>query len=95
MASTYGNLGLIYLTRGELDRAEEMHKKSLAIEEKLGRLEGMASDYGNLGSVALLRGDLAGAQKLWTKARDLFAKVGMPDMVNEMQGWLDELPKDE
>ncbi len=39
----YGNLGLIYQTRGELDRAEEMHKKSLAIEEKLGRQEGMAS----------------------------------------------------
>ena len=88
-----GNLGVIYQTRGELDRAEEMHKKALAIEtrssaarrawrqeqrlrqprdhlpdarrarpgrgdasrrslaidEKLGRQEGMASHYGNLG----------------------------------------------
>ena len=43
MASEYGNLGLIYQTRGELDRAEEMHKKSLAIEEKLGNEEGMAN----------------------------------------------------
>ncbi len=41
-AAAYGNLGLIYRTRGELDRAEEMQKKALAIEEKLGRQEGMA-----------------------------------------------------
>ena len=38
LAARTGNLGLIYRTRGELDRTEEMHKKSLAIEEKLGRL---------------------------------------------------------
>lgn len=34
-AAALGNLGLIYRTRGDLDRAEEMHKKSLAIEENL------------------------------------------------------------
>ena len=50
-AMVLGNLGLIYRTRGELDKAEEMHKKALEINEKLGRLEGMANQYGNLGSV--------------------------------------------
>ncbi len=28
-----------------------MHKKSLEINERLGKLEGMANSYGNLGNV--------------------------------------------
>ena len=32
-AAAYGNLGNIYKTRGDLDRAESMHEKSLAIDE--------------------------------------------------------------
>jgi hypothetical protein len=42
MANTYGNLWVIYQTRGDLDRAEEMHKKALAINEKLGRFSGVS-----------------------------------------------------
>ncbi|CAD7854497.1 MAG: hypothetical protein [Olavius algarvensis Gamma 1 endosymbiont] len=49
MAAIYGNLGILYQTRGDLDQAEAMYKRALAIEEELGRKEGMASDYGNLG----------------------------------------------
>ncbi|MCI0560022.1 MAG: DUF4062 domain-containing protein, partial [Nitrososphaera sp.] len=36
-AAAFGNLGILYKTRGELDRAEEMYQKSLAINEALGR----------------------------------------------------------
>ena len=50
MASNYGNLGLVYKTRGELDKAEEMYKKSLEITS-LGLEGGTAADYGNLGIV--------------------------------------------
>ncbi|MGH8566008.1 MAG: tetratricopeptide repeat protein [Gammaproteobacteria bacterium] len=57
------DLGLIYGTRGELERAEEMHKKSLAINEKLGRQEGMASVYGNLGVIYGTRGELERAER--------------------------------
>ncbi|MCG8509322.1 MAG: DUF4062 domain-containing protein, partial [Rhodospirillales bacterium] len=39
-ASAYGNLGILYATRGDLDRAEEMYRKALAINEALGRKEG-------------------------------------------------------
>ena len=49
IASVYGNLGILYKTRGELDRAEEMFQKALAINEALGHKEGMASVYSNLG----------------------------------------------
>ena len=36
IAAAYGNLGLIYQGRGDLDQAEEMQRKSLAIHEQLG-----------------------------------------------------------
>jgi len=95
MASQYGNLGLIYQTRGDLDQAEAMLRKSLEINEKLGRLEGMAIQYGNLGSVYEQRGDPAKARDLWTKARDLFAQIGMPHMVEKVEGWLARLEGDQ
>ncbi len=92
MGSQYGNLGIVLKTRGDLDEAEKMFRKSLAIEEKLGRAEGMASDYANLGTVFNRRGNLDEARRLWTKARDLYARIGMPHVVKQMQGWLDGLP---
>ena len=75
-ATHIGNLGLIYQARGDLDAAEQMHKKSLAIEEKLGRLEGMATDYGNLGIIYEVRGDLNAAEQMHKKAFDIFEKLG-------------------
>ena len=35
-ASDYGNLGNLYQTRGDLDRAEEMYRKSLALFRAVG-----------------------------------------------------------
>ena len=90
VASVYGNLGLIYRTRGELDEAGQMHRKSLEINEKLGRMEGMANNYANLGAVAERRGDTDEARRLWTQSRDLYAEIGMPHMVERVQGWLDK-----
>ncbi len=84
-AALLGNLGLIYQTRGDLDEAETMHKKSLEIEEKLGRLEGMANDYGNLGVICQTRGDLDQARAYWVKAVDLFERIGMPHRVTKTQ----------
>ena len=59
-----GNLGIIYKTRGELDKAEEMHKKSLEINEKLGLLGGLASSYCNLGVIYCKRDDKEGTAVL-------------------------------
>ncbi|MCP5204917.1 MAG: tetratricopeptide repeat protein [Pseudomonadales bacterium] len=63
MADQYGNLGNLYQIRGELERAEEMYQKSLAIEETLGRKEGMASVYGNLESYIRPRASLSGLKR--------------------------------
>ncbi len=83
-APVYGNLGLIYRTRGDLDEAERMHRKSLAIEEKLGRQEGMASDYGNLGLIYRTRGDLDEAERMLRRALEINEKLGrLEGMANQ------------
>jgi tetratricopeptide (TPR) repeat protein len=90
MASNYGNLGLMHRTRGDLDKAEEFHVKSLALEEELGRKEGMGSDYGNLGSVYQRRGDLDEACRLWGLALKLFEEVGAAGHVAQTRRVMDE-----
>ena len=93
MASDYGGLGNLYLARSDLDKAEEMHLKSLEIEKALGRREGMASQYGNLGAVHYARGQVDKARERWIRARDLYADIGMPHMVEKVQGWIDGLDR--
>jgi len=82
-ANAYGNLGNVYMTRGDLGPAEEMHKKALAIDKELGRKEGMANDYGNLGILYATRGDLGPAEEMYKKSlaidKELGRKEGMAD----------------
>jgi len=76
-AAAFGNLGLIYQTRGELDQAEEMHRKSLAIERRLGRQEeGMASNYGNLGLIYRARSDFDEAERMLRKSLEISERLG-------------------
>ena len=51
----------------------------------------MANNYGNLGNLAAKRGELDEARANWERARDLFAEIGMPQMVDRVQGLLDDL----
>jgi tetratricopeptide (TPR) repeat protein len=67
-ALAYGNLGLIRDLSGDFDGAEELHKKSLAIHEKLGRCDGMAYVQNNLGILAKRRGGLEEAESLYRLA---------------------------
>ena len=88
-AMVLGNLGLIYRRKGDLDKAEDMHNKSLEIEKKLGRLKGMAAEYGNLGLIYEQRGDIGKAKEYWEKAVGLYKKIGMPHKVKEVQGLIE------
>ena len=72
-----------------------MNQKTLAISEKLGWQEGIANSFGNLGRICEDRGQVKEAWQLWTKARDIYAKIGMPHRVKEVQGWLDGLAEKE
>ncbi len=78
--------------RGELKEAEEMYRKSLAIDEELGRKEGMASDYGNLGNLYRIRGDLDTAEDMYRKSLALFTALGSPPMIAKLTSWLEDLP---
>ena len=68
-----------------------MHRKSLEINEKLGRLEGMASDYGNPGNVLQVRGDLDGAEEIYRKSLETWRRLGVEDRVAESQQALDSV----
>ena len=72
----FGNLGLIYQKRGDLDKAEEMFHKVLDIDNKLGRLDSIANAYGNLGVIYKTRGDLDKAEQMHTKSLEIEEKLG-------------------
>jgi len=65
MAADYGNLGLIYRRRGDVDRAEAMHRHALQLNQELGRKEGIAMQYGNLGLIYCERGELERAETMF------------------------------
>ena len=84
-AVAYGNLGNIYKTRGELDKAEKFYIKALSINEKLGRPEGMAYQYGSLGLIYRIRGELDKAKEYWQKSLALFTKVGAKNEIAKVR----------
>ena len=88
ITAMYSNLGLIYQRRGERDKAKEMYLKSLEIAEKLDYKEIMAALYSNLGSVYRQRGDIQKAKEYWEKALGLYKRIGMPHMVEKVEGWI-------
>jgi tetratricopeptide (TPR) repeat protein len=75
-SAAYGNLGILYKTRGELERAEEMHLRALTINEELGHRKGMASDYGNLGILYSIRGELERAEEMYLKSLTIYEELG-------------------
>ena len=85
-AAIKSNLGRIYKTRGDLDKAEKLHRKALEINEKLGLLEGMAAEYGNLGGIFLARGDLHEAEKLYCKSLEISEKLGRLEDIANLYG---------
>ncbi|MHC4353030.1 MAG: tetratricopeptide repeat protein, partial [Planctomycetota bacterium] len=90
--SDYCNVGILYQTRGDLERAEEMYQKSLAINEALGSKEGMAIQYGNLGTLYQTRGDLERAEEMYQKSLLLFEELGSPN-ISKISELLNDLPE--
>ena len=70
-SAAYGNLGQLYRTLGDFEKSEEMHKKALEIDERLGRKESMAIQYGKLGRVYRRRDELQAAEEMHRKALSL------------------------
>ncbi|MDZ4790072.1 MAG: hypothetical protein SGJ17_02530, partial [Hyphomicrobiales bacterium] len=70
--------------------AEAMHKKALALNEALGRKQGMANNYGNLGQIHKQRGDMPGACANWRKARDFYRQIGARPQIEQVDSWMHE-----
>ncbi|OQW90732.1 MAG: hypothetical protein BWK78_06305 [Thiotrichaceae bacterium IS1] len=75
-------MGLIYWTRGLLDKAEEFHTKSLQIAEKLGDQQGMAIQHSNLGILYKQKGNFPLAASMWQECLNLYKAMGIPNHPN-------------
>ena len=75
MAAATGNLGLIYMTRGELDRAEAMFKRARTLRGT-GQQGGQARATGNLGLIYRTRGELDRAEAMFKRALELAEELG-------------------
>ncbi len=75
-SSAMGNIGIVYQTKGDLDKALEYYGWSLKINEELGRKEGMASNYVNIGNVYQTQGDLETALEYYGKSLELDEELG-------------------
>ena len=93
MAAAYGNLGIVYQIRGDLDKAEAMYRKSLAINKELGRRGGMANQYARLGIVYKTRGDLDIAEEMYGKSLELFTSISSKPMIETLESLIDALKR--
>ncbi|MEM6334346.1 MAG: tetratricopeptide repeat protein [Planctomycetota bacterium] len=75
-SESLGNLGLIFMMRGDLDEAESHFFAALSIDRDLGRLESQSIGLANLGLVAKHRGQLQEAVNLYQEAYSIDLKLG-------------------
>ena len=68
LAVAYGNLGIIYYTKGWLEQAKEMYQKQLEIEKKLDRKEGIVASLQSLGNLASTQKSFIEAESLLKNA---------------------------
>ena len=76
-ATVLGNLGAVYLTRGELDKANKIFVKVLDIGKKLERPDIVAKSLGNLGVIYQMRDELDKAEEMFKKSLESSEKIGL------------------
>jgi len=69
-------LAYIYYQIGDLSQAEHVLKKSLEIDERFGRQEGIAGSYGNLGLIYQMRGESDKAEEMFKKSLEIDESLG-------------------
>lgn len=89
-----GNLGLIYMLHEDLDKAEELVRKSLQIAEQIGCLKNMPSGYGNLGLIYMHRNDLDKAEDYLRRALEIYEQIGNQEGVARQYANLGVIYKD-
>ncbi|MFC1800596.1 tetratricopeptide repeat protein [Nanoarchaeota archaeon] len=71
-----GNIALIYLEKGELEKSLEYSKKALKIKEETGDNEGIANALGNIGIVHYKKDELKDALENIQNALEINEKIG-------------------
>lgn len=75
-ASSFNNLGNVYMDRGEWDKAEGCYLDSLARYRRLGYLDRIAAVENNLGNLAAYQGEFGMAEERHGRALALRSKLG-------------------
>ncbi len=77
-AKSYGNLGVIYRLRGDLDKAVDMQRQALSISKHIGNLEGVAAAQVRLGSIYQRNGDGGRAESFYRQALKTYEQLSDP-----------------
>jgi tetratricopeptide (TPR) repeat protein len=91
LAATCSSLAFVYRRAGRFDEAERMQRRSLEINERLGRLQAMASDYQHLGEIYKARGEVSLTRSMWTTALELYTRTGAATFATTIKNLLDTL----
>ncbi len=86
LADAYGNLGLIYRTRGNFEESESLQLKALQISEAIPYPEGAAAILGNLGLLYDTFGKQDKAEEFYLKSLKINEDLGYQEGVAVVQG---------
>ena len=73
---SYGNIGIVYLSLGQYEKAMEYHKKDLSICQQTGDLAGEGKSYGNIGNVYFSLGQYEKAMEYHKKYLSICQQTG-------------------
>lgn len=80
-ANCYNNYGFYYSYKGNINKALEFHKKSLAQRIEVNHYEGQANSNLNIGMLYENQGEVKLAKEFYKKAIDIGEKIGDKKMI--------------
>jgi len=85
-AAVFGNLGLIYMNKGKLDKAEQMHLQALGTYMLSDDQQGIAGYWANLGNLFYMKGELSKAEEVHKKSLMIEERLGRLEGVARQYG---------
>ncbi len=82
-AYSYGNLGIVYDSLGEYQKAIEFYQQSLAIKREIGDRGGEAKAWFNLGLTYYKLKRISEAKEAYLQSRELFQALGLAGYVQK------------
>ena len=76
LATNYNNIGAIYQSKGDYDKALEYYQKSLKIKGQIGDQAGLAAIYNNIGLIYDSKGDYDKALEYYQKSLKITEQIG-------------------